>query len=268
MTLPRILVVDDEPAIAIDLREQLTKLGYEVPDPVATGDHALRTIEKTRPDLILIDVNIPGELDGIATASRIPPAYRIPIIYLTADAEASTLARAGATNPYGYLLKPSSERELHAMIQISLARSRAERATLAARECRWQSLRMQTLGQLASGIADDFHDFLSVIRGQIDGLGHRSGRDKARPKPHAGLPVAWHKSDNALFASVQPCTGGIRYQLIVEQLPRRNAWDWACWRPGDTEDTPRHGRASSVTVAMAAAENSARQWAETDPPSC
>jgi CheY-like chemotaxis protein len=116
MHAPRILVVEDEAIVAIDLQHQLRKLGYDVPDPVASGDRALQTIEQNRPDLVLMDIGIQGELDGIATASRIPPDYRIPVIYLTAHSEPSVVSRAGATMPYGYLLKPFSERELHTLI--------------------------------------------------------------------------------------------------------------------------------------------------------
>jgi len=125
MTAGRILVVEDEAIVALHLRQQLANLGYEVPEAVATGDRALQRIDMSRPDLVLMDIHLKGPLDGIATASRIPPAHRIPVIYLTAYAEEATLARASATNPFGYLLKPFNERELHATIQMALARSRA-----------------------------------------------------------------------------------------------------------------------------------------------
>jgi CheY-like chemotaxis protein len=75
MTAPRILVVEDERVIALHLRQQLTKLGYDVPNAVSTGDHALRRIEETLPDLILMDINLKGRMDGITTAAAIPPAY-------------------------------------------------------------------------------------------------------------------------------------------------------------------------------------------------
>jgi CheY-like chemotaxis protein len=119
MTAPRILVVEDERIIALHLRQRLTDLGYDVPNAVSTGDQALRKIQESPPDLILMDINLKGKLDGIATAAAIPPEYRIPVIYLTAYSSDATLARAVATNPSGYLVKPFSERELHAMIQVT-----------------------------------------------------------------------------------------------------------------------------------------------------
>jgi signal transduction histidine kinase len=483
----------------------------------------------------LMDIHLKGTLDGVATASLIPPAHRIPIIYLTAYSDEATLARARATNPFGYLLKPFNERELHATIQMALARYRAEHASNAAIECRRQAEKMTALGRLAGDVADDFDDLLTAVYGQLevlgrfaiehpamtqpignafakgiekerlvrrllafsgrqnlapaaisvngvaanvtrmirqtvgetiqirtrlqddlwsawadasqlkkalldlasnacdampkggsltietrnfsldedpvrgstrisrhcvclsiadtgsgmsedviahafepffttkpaaDGLGlslvfgfvRQSGgrigveskpgqgttvslylptkpppadltqpppgaspgpeaaRDKAAehapahakagarptatrrmvddtpgsaaitgstplnlatkrranggfdPGPFTAvretrpLPVAWHRTDDALFACATPGLGGAHYRLVVEPLLHRDGWDWAVWRPGDTQETLRHGRASSILEAMAAAEAEARLRAQTDPP--
>jgi hypothetical protein len=78
--------------------------------------------------------------------------------------------------------------------------------------------------------------------------------------------VAWHRTDDALFACATHGVGEAHFRLVVEPLLHRDGWDWAVWRPGDTEDTLRHGRASSILEAMAAAEAEARLRAETDPP--
>jgi signal transduction histidine kinase len=522
MTAPRILVVEDERIIALHLRQQLTALGYDVPNAVSTGDHALHRIKEAPPDLVLMDINLKGPLDGIETAAAIPPGYHIPIIYLTAWSDDATLRRAAATNPYGYLLKPFSERELHAMIQMTLARSKTERATRASLESREQARKMEALRQLAGGLADEINGLLTALYGQLEELGnhaigepamakpiqdafgeaiekerliHRlldfSGRRKLTPaavalndlvsnvtdllrhtvgdavrvnawfpsglwnvridcgqfaraltllatnareamprggtltiegqnvdlthhiangganmpppdetieryvllsvadtgigmtervlerafepffttKPAGGgtglglslvfgfirqsgghisidsrerdgttvrlylpaapddmiavspavpvgsvrpsggdpsgdqsakilskgasratrskmgwpdgrrvrhgppnapradlaAPVLWHKAENALFATVLVRSDRLRYRLIVEPLPRRDGWDWTVWRPGDAEETSRHGRASSVVSAMAAAEDAARHWEKIEP---
>jgi signal transduction histidine kinase len=535
MMAARILVVEDETIVALNLREQLMKLGYDVPEAVSTGDRALQRINLSPPDLVLIDIHLKGTLDGVATASLIPPAHRIPIIYLTAYSDEATLARASATNPFGYLLKPFNERELHATIQMALARYRAEHASNAAIECRRQAEKMTALGRLAGDVADDFDDLLTAIYGQLEVLGRFaiehpamtqpignafakgiekerlvrrllafSGRQKLAPgaisvngvaanvtriirqtvgetiqvrtrlrddlwgawadanqlkkalldlainardampnggslaietrnflldkdavrgsprisrhcvclsisdtgigmsedviahafepffttkpaadglglslvfgfvrqsggqismdsKPGQGttvslylptkpppaesperspgessglsaahgtamepvsvnakagvrptpgrrmvddtagpaaitgstplnlarkrrgiggldpgpftavretrpLPVAWHRTDDALFARASSGLGEARYRLVVEPLLHRDGWDWAVWRPGDTEETLRHGRASSILEAMAAAEAEARLRDQTDPP--
>jgi len=196
MQTPRILVVEDERIVALHLRQQLIKLGYEVPGAAVTGDQALRGIEESRPDLVLMDIHIKGAMDGIATASRIPPAYRIPVIYLTAYSEEATLRRASTTNPYGYLLKPFSERELHAMIQVTLARCRAEHA---AHNSQDQEAKVAATGSQT-----------------------------------ADRPVSWGNTETTLFAAISSDTGTILFRLIVEPLPSRHEWDWAVWQPDGT----------------------------------
>ena len=129
MTAPaQILLVEDERIPALNLQQRLTRLGYDVPAVAASGAEAIALIEARRPDIVLMDIHIDGEIDGIETASRIAPELMIPVIYLTAYSEEATLQRAAATKPYGYLLKPFSERELHATIQMALKRHDVEMA--------------------------------------------------------------------------------------------------------------------------------------------
>lgn len=182
MRKPSVLIVEDERIVALSLRQQLTKFGYDAPVPVASGAHALQSIEEARPDLVLMDINIEGPLDGIATAARIPPEYRIPVIYLTAYSEDETLKRAAATNPYGYLLKPISERELYAMLQVTLARNHAE-LTLRIADGRLREARkIEAIGQIAGGVAHQFNNILAIICGNLELLSDRADND-----PDAGL---------------------------------------------------------------------------------
>jgi len=124
----RVLVVEDEAVVAMHLRQELTKLGYTLAGIATTGEQALKMIHDVFPDLILMDIHIQGELDGIETARRIPRYLHIPVIYLSAYSEDTTLKRAGDTHPYGYLIKPFLDRELHATIKMALVRSRADEA--------------------------------------------------------------------------------------------------------------------------------------------
>ena len=124
----RVLIVEDEAVVSLHLRHELTKLGYTVAGSATTGAQALKLIEEAFPDVILMDIHIQGDIDGIETARRIPRYMHVPVIYLTAYSEDVTLNRAGDTNPYGYLIKPFLDRELHATIKMALMRSRADEA--------------------------------------------------------------------------------------------------------------------------------------------
>ncbi|HVK98694.1 MAG TPA: EAL domain-containing protein [Dongiaceae bacterium] len=122
----RIIVVEDERIVALNLQQRLIKLGYEVPAMAASSLQALSAVETSHPDIVLMDIHIEGETDGIDTADIVMKKYQTPVIYLTAYSEETTLNRARQTKPYGYLLKPFSERELHATIQMALERHQYE----------------------------------------------------------------------------------------------------------------------------------------------
>jgi len=118
----RILIVEDEQVVALDLKRRLTRLGYQVAGMAANGGRALDLAAKEAPNVVLMDIHIQGKMDGVEVAARMQKIHNIPIIYLTAYSEEQTLSRARETKPYGYLLKPFSDRELHVMIQISMER--------------------------------------------------------------------------------------------------------------------------------------------------
>lgn len=128
MMKTKILVVEDERIVALHLRQQLTKLGYSVVAVAFSGAQAIENVREHRPDIILMDIHIEGDADGIETASEIRTIFQIPVVFLTAHAEEATLQRARATKPFGYLIKPFSERELHATIQMVLERRAVEMA--------------------------------------------------------------------------------------------------------------------------------------------
>ena len=118
----KILIVEDELLIARNLAKKLKKLGYYVTAIVSSYEAAFQSIRDCCPNLILMDIVIKGEKDGIHTATEINENYHIPIIYLTAYADDVTLERAEKTGSYGYILKPYSEKELHASIKMALSK--------------------------------------------------------------------------------------------------------------------------------------------------
>ncbi|MGD1920972.1 MAG: EAL domain-containing protein [Pleurocapsa sp.] len=116
----KILIVEDELLIAENLSIKLKKLGYEVVDIVSSGNAAIKQAKLHSPDLILMDIAIKGEIDGIKTAELIKETQNTAIVFLTAYADDKTLERASLTGCYGYILKPFKDRELHATIKIAL----------------------------------------------------------------------------------------------------------------------------------------------------
>ena len=116
----KILIVEDEPILALDLANKLKRLGYEVTDLVSNGEVAINAVKQTHPDLIFMDIKLKGAMDGIETATYILQIKDIPIIYLTGYADEEMVERAGQTGCYGYMLKPCREIELYATIKIVL----------------------------------------------------------------------------------------------------------------------------------------------------
>ncbi len=123
----KVLIVEDENVVALDLKRRLNKLGYNVIGMASNSVRALSLIEEHHPHIVLMDIHIQGHTDGIEIARIVYEHYQIPVIFLTAYSEEATLARAKKSKPYGYLLKPYSERELHAGIQVALEKGQADR---------------------------------------------------------------------------------------------------------------------------------------------
>ena len=123
---PRILVVEDEAIVARDIRLQLAELGYETVGHAARGEQAIALAGELHPDLVLMDVQLAGAMDGIAAAQAIRTQFSLPVVFLTAFAEDETLARAKVTEPFGYILKPFSERELHTVVEMALYKHQAD----------------------------------------------------------------------------------------------------------------------------------------------
>lgn len=120
MAKTSILVVEDESIVAKDIQQSLKKLGYSVPSVENSGEDAIDAAGQHKPDLILMDIMLKGEISGIEAAQQIKNRYQIPVIFLTAYADESTLSKAKVTEPYGYIIKPFKEIDLHTSIEMAL----------------------------------------------------------------------------------------------------------------------------------------------------
>ncbi|MEG3959030.1 ATP-binding protein [Microcoleus sp. herbarium2] len=144
-----ILIVEDELLIAKNLSHKLESLGYQIVGIVSSGADAIQRAGEMEPDLILMDIVIKGDIDGIETAVIINQKFDIPIIYTTAYADDETLQRAENTGSYGYLLKPFKQRELHATIKIALSKHQ-------------EAVKMQKLIALAATRSENRSRFFSM----------------------------------------------------------------------------------------------------------
>jgi PAS domain S-box-containing protein len=127
MAQAQILVVEDENIIAMDIKSKLESLGYAVPAIIYVGEEAIEKTGEIHPDLVLMDIMLAGEMDGVQAAEQIKSQFDIPVVYLTAYAHEDILQRAKITESYGYILKPFETRELHANIEITLYKHRMEK---------------------------------------------------------------------------------------------------------------------------------------------
>ena len=125
--MAKILVVEDEGIVAMDIKNRLMRLGYDVPSIALAGEEAVEKAAKICPDLVLMDIMLKGEMDGIEAARQIHERLDIPIVYLTAFSDEDTLQRAKITGPFGYIIKPFEDRELHVALDIALYKHKMER---------------------------------------------------------------------------------------------------------------------------------------------
>ena len=124
----RILVVEDEAVVALDVEDRLRRLGHQVVGTADSSASALALAAEVRPDLVLMDIALRDGGDGIAAAERLRAELAVPVVFVTAFADADTLERAKRVSPHGYIVKPFDERDLRATIEIALYRDGLDRA--------------------------------------------------------------------------------------------------------------------------------------------
>lgn len=144
MSRTQVMIVEDERIVAEDIRRSLENLGYTVLSIVSSGGKAIDEAKEKSPDLVLMDIILKGKMDGIEAAAQIRSRFNIPVVYLTAYSDDIILERAKITEPFGYIIKPFNERELHINIEIALYKHKIEKELKESRE--WFSTTLKSIG--------------------------------------------------------------------------------------------------------------------------
>lgn len=134
MSKINILVVEDESIVSKDIQHSLNKLGYNVVGAASTGEKALELARSERPDIVLMDIMLKGQMNGIETAEILRNEMSIPVVFLTAYADESTLSKAKVTEPYGYIIKPFKEIDLHTSIEMAIYKHSKEQEIIRERD--------------------------------------------------------------------------------------------------------------------------------------
>jgi PAS domain S-box-containing protein len=167
----KILIVEDESIVAMDIKHRAEGLGYIVTAITPSGEEAIDHVADNRPDLVLMDIVLKGEMDGIEAAQKIRDAYDVPVVYLTAYSDERTLKRAKITEPFGYIIKPFEDRELHSAVEVALYKHQME-SKLKESE-KWLSTTLESIGDAV--IATDKNGklkFMNPVASQITGWEH------------------------------------------------------------------------------------------------
>ena len=182
----RILLVEDEFAVAMELRDRLDRLGYTVVGHELSGEDAIAQATATRPDLVLMDVRLDGRMDGIEAARTIREAHPVPVVFVTAYSDDETVQRAADTAPFGYVVKPIEERELYAAIEVALGTHALQRRLERANEDLRRLLNSLRQGTLLIG-ADGTVAFVSHSAAELLGA---SPERMTGERWDAALPVS------------------------------------------------------------------------------
>ena len=173
-----LLIVEDERIVAKDLQQTLQRLAYHVPMIASTGAEAVHAVQTIKPDLVLMDIQLRGNLDGIQTTAEIRKNYDVPVIYLTAFADEDTLIRAKITEPFGYIIKPFDEHDVHSTIEMALYKHSIEKKLKASEH--WLTATLNSVGDAV--IATDINEAIIFMNPTAEKLTGWSKREATAKK--------------------------------------------------------------------------------------
>ncbi len=164
----RIFIVEDEGIVAADIESRLQHLGYHVSGSASSGEEALTSIPKNSPDLVLMDIRLAGQLDGVETAAEVRRRFDLPVVYLTAHTDQATLDRAKITESFGYIIKPFEERELQTNIEMGLYKHKMEQE-----RARMLAAEKQLVERILGGSIQVLTEILATVVPQSFGHGQK-----------------------------------------------------------------------------------------------
>lgn len=172
-----ILIVEDEGLIAADVQKKLQRLGYPIPAVAQSGGEAIRRARSTPFDLVLMDIRLKGDMDGIATARALKDEFELPVVYLTAHSDQETIGRAKLTEPLGYILKPITDGDLRSVVEIALYRHQTEQRVRTSEA--WLSTTLRSVGDgiIATDTAGEIV-FMNPVAEKLSGCSGKDGRGR------------------------------------------------------------------------------------------
>lgn len=158
MNTASILLVEDNEVVVLELRDRVESMGYILAGSASSGCEAINKAELLKPDLIIMDIRLKGDMDGIETSTLIRQRIDVPIVYLTAYADENTLQRAKITEPFGYIIKPFDERELKRTIEMALYKHAMEKKLKESEKRFRLTFELDSIGNCLTSIAGRFVD--------------------------------------------------------------------------------------------------------------
>ncbi len=257
MTGERILIVEDERLIAADIEGHLLDLGYQVAGVAINADDALRAAREQSPDLVLMDIQLRGSIDGTEVARQIRERHDIPIVFVTSHADPTTLERACVSSPYGFLLKPFEGRELAATIETSLYRHREDQKLLQME--RWLATTLMSIGDAV--FATDVHGRLTFLNPMAERLTGWT-RQEALGRASGEVFRAFDAADGSVLAD--PVQRALREGVVLQvanatRIVHRGGTE----APADFSAAPIRDESGSITgVVLIVRDRTERERAE------